>query len=201
MHDLTRTSISSYESSPNHFRTDNTMEAQTTSPTPNLRSRIITLGLHIAILLLDIATLTTIAVSLNLYSKWIPSTSYPTTALHPITNTDKTDWIVLAAIVISLVWTIFITIRLAFTPKAPHPTFTTAFELVCLVWLIACIIPAFVLRESSLGNLAAISNTCDEAGVALTLIGGAEVKWVCMPHLDTLKKVQIAAYSLACVVA
>ena len=180
------------------------MEAQTTTPTPDLRSRITTLTLHIAILVLDIATLTTLAVSLNLYSKWIPSTSYPTTALHPITNTDKTDWIVLAAIVISLIWTIFITIRLAFTPHKALPlSLTTAFELICLIWLIGCIIPAFVLRKSSLGNLAAISNTCDAgAKVALTLTGGgAAVKWLCTPHLDTLKKVQIAAYSIACVVA
>ena len=178
------------------------MEAQTTTPTPGLRNRIITLTLRIAVLTLDIATLTTLAVSLSLYSKWIPSTSYPTTALHPITNTDKTDWIVLAAIVISLVWTTFITICLAFTHKAPPPVLTSIFELVCLVWLVACIIPAFVLRESSLGNLAAISNTCDEGNkVAMTLTGGAEVKWVCMPHLDTLKNVQMAAYSVACVVA
>ena len=200
MHNQTRTSISTDKTSPNRFRTDNKMEAQTITPAP--RNRIITLTLRIAILILDIATLTTLAVSLNLYSKWIPSTSYPTTALHPITNTDKTDWIVLAAIVISLIWTIFITIRLAFTRKALHPGISAGFELVCLIWLIACIIPAFVLRESSLGNLAAISNTCDEeAKVAMTLIGGAEVKWVCMPHLDTLKKVQVAAYSLACIVA
>ena len=179
------------------------MEAQTTTPTPNLRNPIITLTLRIAILTLDIATLTTLSVSLNLYSKWIPSTSYPTTALHPITNTDKTDWIVLAAIVISLVWTTFITIRLAFTQKAPpHLAITTGFELVCPSWLIACIIPAFVLRASSLGNLAAISNTCDvESQVAMTLVGGGEIKWVCVPHLDTLKRVQMAAYSLACVVA
>ena len=178
------------------------MEAQTTTPTPDLRTRIITLTLRIAVLTLDIATLTTLSVSLTLYSKWIPSTSYPTTALHPITNTDKTDWIVLAAIVISLVWTTFITIRLAFTQKAPNPGITAGFELVCLAWLVACIVPAFVLRASSLGNLAAISNTCDvDSQVAMTLVGGAEIKWVCVPHLDTLKKVQMAAYSLACVVA
>ena len=181
------------------------MEAQTTTPTPNLGNRITTLALRIAILTLDIATLTTLAVSLTLFSRWIPSTSYPTTALKPITNTDKTDWIVLAAIVISLSWTIFTTTRLAFfTHKnPPHPSLTTAvFELVCLVWLITCIIPAFVLRESSLGHLAAISKTCDvEAIVAMRLIGGGEVRWVCVPHLDTLKKLQMAAYSLACVVA
>ena len=201
-HDLTQTPISTYESSPHHVRTDNKMEDQTTTPTPDLRNRIITLTLRIVVLTLDIATLTTLAVSLNLYSKWIPSTSYPTTALHPITNTDKTDWIVLAAIVISLVWTIFVTIRLALTRKPLHPSLSAASELICLVWLVACIIPAFVLRESSLGNLAAISNTCDEQGkVAMILIGGARVNWVCMPHLDTLKKVQMAAYSLACVVA
>lgn len=178
------------------------MEAQTATPTPDLRNRIITLTLRIAVLTLDIATLTTLSVSLNIYSKWIPSISYPTTALKPITNTDKTDWIVLAAIVISLIWTTFIILRLAFTRRAPPPMMTAVFELVCLVWLVACIIPAFVLRESSLGNLAAISNTCDDENkVAMTLTGGAEVKWVCMPHLDTLKKVQVAAYSVACVVA
>lgn len=186
------------------------MDSQTPPPTPTPPNRLTTLTLHIFILTLDLATLTTLAVSLTLYSAWIPATSYPTTALHPITNTDKTDWIVLAAVVISLTWTTFITIRLAFfTRKTLPPALTTAFELVCLVWLIACIIPAFVLRKSSLGSLAAISTTCDDddeqGNVALTDSSGggagAGVKWVCMPHLNTLKKVQVAAYSVACVVA
>ena len=59
-----------------------------------------------------------------------------------------------------------------------------------------------MLRESIFNNLGAISNTCDmDDPDALTLTNGAKVRWVCVPHLNTLKKLQIAAYSVACAIA
>ncbi len=67
------------------------------------------------------------------------------------------------------------------------------------MWLLAFTIPAFILRESGFKNLASISNTCDMGSA--TLMNGDKVPWVCMPHLNTLKKLQIASYSVACAVA
>ncbi|KAL9132926.1 MAG: hypothetical protein Q9175_005898 [Cornicularia normoerica] len=163
------------------------------------RSRDIPLCLRSFILALDFAAIIVLFVSIGLYHKWIPSTSYPTTALQPTKHTDWTDPIVLAAVLVSFIWTSSITIRPAWTRKALHLGFYVAFEFICLVWLLACTIPAFMLRESDFENLAAISNTCNMGTVTLT--NGHEVPWVCMPHLDTLKKLQIASYSVACVIA
>lgn len=172
------------------------------SPRVPSRSRIITRGLQIAIIILDFAAIITLAVSLGLYHKWIPKTSYPTTALQPTRNTDWTDLIVLVATLVSFEWTIFITIRPAWTSKKIHAGYCVAFEFVSLVWLLACTIPAFVRRDSLFNNLNAISHTCDiDSLVVLTLKNGAKLRWVCMPHLDTLKKLQIAAYSVACAIA
>lgn len=163
------------------------------------RPRGPTLGLRIAILALDFAAIITLSVSLGLYFKWIPSTSYPTTALKPTRHTDWTDLIVLTAILVSFLSTGYITIRPTWTSKALHLGCYVAFEFVSVVWLLAFTIPAFILRESGFKNLAAISNTCDMGSA--TLMNGDKVLWVCMPHLNTLKKLQIASYSVACAVA
>ena len=56
-----------------------------------------------------------------------------------------------------------------------------------------------MLRESDFKNLVAISNTCDMDTV--TLMDAQKVPWVCMPHFDVLKKLQIASYAVACGVA
>lgn len=191
---------------PIYFRTDNRMEDNlpipALSPRVPCRSRIISRGFHIAILTLDSAAIITLAVSLGLYHKWIPSTSYPTTALQPTRHTDWTDLIVLVATLVSFEWTIFITIRPAWTSKKLHAGYRVAFEFVSLVWLLACTITAFMRRDSLFNNLDAISNTCNVDSLeVLTLTNGAKLKWVCMPHLNTLKKLQIAAYSIACAIA
>lgn len=172
------------------------------SPRVSGRSRIITRGFHVAILTLDIAAIITLAVSLGLFHKWIPSTSYPTTALQPARRTDWTDLIVLIATLVSFEWTIFILIRPAWTDKKIHAGYAVAFEFISLVWLLACTITAFMRRDSLFKNLDAISHTCDvDSLVVLTLTNGAKLRWVCMPHLDTLKKLQLAAYSVACAIA
>ncbi|KAF6231081.1 hypothetical protein HO173_010781 [Letharia columbiana] len=163
------------------------------------RGRGHALGFRIVILVLDIVTIVALSISLGLYHKWIPSTSYPTTALKPSKHTDWTDPIVLAAVLVSFTWTSFITIRPAWTSKALHLGYYVAFEVICLVWLLACTIPALTLRESGFKDLVAISNTCDMGSV--TLMNGDKVPWVCMPHLNTLKKLQVATYSVACAVA
>lgn len=163
------------------------------------RRRGPTFGLRIAILALDSITVIALSVSLGLYHKWIPITSYPTTALNPINHTDWTDPIVLAAVLFSFMWTNFITVCPAWTSKALHLGFYVAFEFVSLVWLLACTIPALMLRESDFKVLLAISNTCDMGTV--TLMNGDKEPWVCMPHLKTLKKLQIASYSVACAIA
>ena len=179
------------------------MKNQMTTPTSHLRnpirSRIISVGLRIAILTLDIANVIALSVSIALYHKWIPDTSYPTTALHPNRHTDWTDPIVLAAILISFMWTLFITIHPGWTRKTLHSGYHVAFEFICLAWLLACTIPALMLRESDFKNLVAISNTCDMDTV--TLMDGQKVPWVCMPRLDILKKLQVATYAVACGVA
>lgn len=163
------------------------------------RSRGASLSLRIAILVLDFTTIITLSISLGLYRKWIPDTSYPTTALQPSKRTDWTDPIVLTAALVSFVWTIFVTIRPAWTSKALHLGFYVAFDFICLVWLLACTIPALTLRESGFKNLVAISKSCDMGTV--TSMNGSKVPGVCMPHLDTLKQLQIAGNSVACSVA
>ena len=163
------------------------------------RDRGIPLGLRIAILILDFAAIITLSVSDGLYHKWIPGTSYPTTALQPTKRTDWTDPVVRAAVIVSWLWTWFIIVRPAWTSKLLHLGFYVAFEFISLVCLLACTIPAFMLRASAFKNLDAISNTCDMG--MFRLMNGDEVPWVCMPHLDTLKKLQIASYSVACAVA
>lgn len=179
------------------------MEDQMTTPTSYLhvpaRSRGISVVLRIAILVLDFAAIIAVSVSLGLYHKWTPGTSYPTTALKPTYRTDWTDSIVLVAILVSFLRTGFITIRSAWTSKALHLGFYVAFEFISVVWLLACSIPALMLRESGFKNLVAISNTCDMGTV--TLMNGDKVPWVCMPHLETLKRLQIASYSIACAIA
>ena len=150
-------------------------------------------GLRIAILALDFTTVITLSVSLGLYHKWIPGTSYPTTALKPTNHTDWTDPIVLAAVLVSFMWTIFITVRPAWTSKDLHLGFYVAFEFVSFVWLLACTIPALVLRKSDFKVLPAIST--------VQLKNGDKVPWVCMAYLNTLKKLQIANYSVACAIA
>ena len=156
-------------------------------------------GLRIAILALDFTAVIALSVSLGLYHKWIPGTSYPTTALKPTNHTDWTDPIVLAAVLVSFMWTSFITVRPAWTSKDLHLGFYVAFEFVSFVWLLACTTPALVLRKSDFKALPAISNTCDMGTVQLE--NGDKVPWVCMAYLNTLKKLQIANYSVACAIA
>ena len=171
------------------------MEDQTTPPL-RAPARLTSLALRITILTLDIATTTTLAVSIALYHKWIPRTSEPSTALH----TDWTDLIVLFAILISFMWTIFATLRPRWTSDPLHPGYHVAFDFNCLVWLVACSVPAFLLRENEFRNLSAVSNSCD-FGYAVTLTNGDVIKWVCVEHLDVLRKLQMGNYSLACAVA
>ena len=171
------------------------MENQTTQ---SLRApaRVTSFALRITILTLDIATATTLAVSLALYHKWIPRTAYPYTNDH----TDWTDLIVLFAILVSFMWTIFATLRPHWTSDPLHPGYHVAFEFACLAWLIACSVPAFLLRQNEFRNLSAVSNSCD-FGYAVTLTNGDSIKWVCVEHLDVLRKLQVGCYSLACAVA
>ena len=162
------------------------------------RGRGLNLGLRIAVLVLDFVTIVSLLVSIGLYHKWIPRTSYPTTALKPAKHTDWTDSVVLAAVLLSLIWTSFITMRPAWTSKVLHLGYYIATEFTCLASLLACTIPAFKMRESVFENIVAISNTCDQG--TETLMNGQKVPWVCMPHINTLRKLQIATYSVACVI-
>ena len=163
------------------------------------RGRGLNLGLRIAVLVLDFVTIVSLLVSIGLYHKWIPSITYPTTALKPAKHTDWTDPVVLAAVLLSFIWTTFITVRPAWTSKMLHLGYYIAFEFTCLASLLACTIPAFKLRDSVFENIVAISNTCDQG--TETLMSGQNVPWVCMPHINTLRKLQTASYSLACIIA
>ena len=163
------------------------------------RSRRLNLGLRISILVLDTVTIVSLLVSIGLYNRWIPSISYPTTALKPAKHTDWTDPVVLAAVLLSFIWTTFITVRPAWTSKVLHVGYYIAIEFTCLASLLACTVPAFQLRDSEFENIVAISNTCDQG--TDTSMTGQNVPWVCMPHINTLKKLQIASYSVACVIA
>ncbi len=91
------------------------------------------------------------------------------------------------------------TVRPAWTSEALRLWYYVAFEFLCLAWLLGCTISALILRGSVVKNLIAISNTCDMGSV--TLMDGQKVPWVCMPHLDTLRKLQVATYSVACAIA
>ena len=157
------------------------------------------LGLRIAVLVLDFITIVSLLVSIGLYHTWIPRISYPTTALKPAKHTDWTDPVVLAAVLLSFIWTSFITMRPAWTSKVLHQGFYIVIEFTCLASLLACTISAFRWRDSVFENIVAISNTCDQG--TETLMTGQHVPWVCMPHINTLKRLQIAGYSVACIIA
>ena len=163
------------------------------------RGRCLNLSLRIAVLVLDFVTIVSLLVSIGLYHKWIPKTSYPTTALKPAKRTDWTDPVVLVPVLLSFIWTTFITVRPAWTSKVLHLGYYNVIEFTCLASLLACTISAFKLRESVFENIVAISNTCDQGTETLT--NGHKVPRVCMPHIDTLKKMQIASYSVACIIA
>ena len=163
------------------------------------RGRRLNLGLRIAVLVLDLVTIVNLLVSIGLYHKWVPNITYPTTALKPAKHTDWTDPVVLAAVLLSFIWTTFITVRPAWTSKVLHLGYYIVIEFTCLASLLACTIPAFQLRDSAFENIVAISNTCDQGTEAS--ISGQNVPWVCMPHINTLRKLQIASYSVACIIA
>ena len=163
------------------------------------RSRRLNLGLRISILVLDIMTIVSLLVSIGLYHRWIPRITYPTTALEPAKHTDWTDPVVLAAVLLSFIRTFFITMRPAWTSKALHLGFYIVIEFTCLASLLACTVPAFQLRASVFENIVAISNICDRG--TETLMTRQNVQWVCKPHINTLKRLQIASYSLACIIA
>ena len=160
-------------------------------------NRSVVLGLRVAILILDFATIVTLSVSLGLYRQWTRGDSYATIALSQTKHTDWTDSIALAVVLVSLIWTGFITIRPAWTSKALHLSYFVAFEFLCLVWIVACTVPAMLMRDSDFKTLATISYSAD---IGTARVSNEDTMPWATSHWDTPRKLQIASYSVACAI-
>lgn len=143
--------------------------------------------LRLTILTLDSIAILLVCTTLGLYYNYAPSTE----------TSDSADWndpLVLSTLLISLLWTLIISFRPASNPIPLHPGHLVAWELICWIFLAGCTASALTL--SSLLDYVRIDEESDDCSGEYGSRG-----WRCESRIVALQKLQIAAYSLALVIA
>lgn len=97
-----------------------------------------------AILALDILAIFLLCITTGLYYTWSKrSKSYY--------NEDWQDPMVIGVLIISLVWTGFVCLRPAWKNSLLHPGHYVAWELISWLFILGCLMPAFVLSSILFG--------------------------------------------------
>lgn len=117
---------------------------------------------------------------------------------HDETGADWNDPMMLGILLISLIWTLFLHIRPAWTSYPLHPGHYVAWELICWVFILGGVL-ALLLGSTILDAVGASEqvNNC----WAYSVPAYEQDAWRCEPRVMLLQKLQIASSALSLVIA
>jgi len=136
----------------------------------------------------DLLTMLLLCITLGLFYRWAP--------WREMEYSDWSDALMLGVLLISLIWTLIITLRPAWTYLPLHPGHYVAWELISWLFIFGSVLSA--LLGSELLDMLDIDEQINDCS---GLENHYSDSWRCKPRIMSLQKLQIAANSFALVIA